>query len=515
MRIFLFPFVLLALGLSGNAQFNPQTRGITNTFFPEPEHAISTPAFAKESGYTNYAEMMTWLETTLKPYPSMATLSFFGKSQKGKAIPMLTLSLPNGRKKTRIWMQGGLHGDEPAGTEAMLYLIEKLASDTSLHYLLQDLELAIVPMANIDGYEKQTRASANGIDLNRDQTKLQAPESIALKLAFNQFNPAVTLDFHEYRPYRKDFTRFGRAGITSIYDAMFLYSGNLNVPQPLRDLTKAPFVDNAKKALDEQHLRHHDYITTQKYGGQVHFNQGSVHSRSSASSYALAGTVSTLLEIRGVGIGRSSFKRRILSSYLIALSYLKTAHAEQAQLKQLSAILERATQDITVTSSRKTSSETIQAIDLATEKEIALNITLHNALESKPLLQRKRPNCYLLLPTETAAAYRLGILGLKVDTLQKETTLEVESYNTKRLAEEQPEEEEESESITPASLITVIKKAFPAGTFVVRANQQRAGLAFEVLEPENTNSFVEGKIIKASSGAELPIYRYMGNDSIK
>jgi hypothetical protein len=412
-------------------------------------------------------------------------------------------------------MQGGLHGDEPAGTEAMLYLIDKLVNDTSLAYLLEDLELAIVPMANIDGYERQNRLSANGVDLNRDQTRLRTPESIALKTAFNQFNPSIALDFHEYRPYRKDFTRIGKAGITSIYDAMFLYSGNLNVPQTLREYTKTPFVDNAKKALDTLQLSHHDYITTQKYGGYVQFNQGSVHSRSSATSYALTGCVSTLLEIRGVGLGRTSFKRRILSSYIIALSYLKTAREEQIRLAEIHSVATKSKEDITVTSSRKTSTQSIQAIDLATEKEVSMNVVLHNALESKPVLQRKRPNSYLLLPSETAAAYRLTILGLKVDTLRQETAIEVECYSTKQVAEEQPEEEEDSESATAVSLMKVVKKTFPVGSFIVGLEQQRAGLAFEVLEPENSNSFLEGKVIKSTEGQELPMYRYMKSDKIQ
>ena len=44
-------------------------------------------------------------------------------------------------------------------------------------------------MANIDGYESHDRYAANGLDLNRDQTKLMAKESVSLKQAFSDFSP--------------------------------------------------------------------------------------------------------------------------------------------------------------------------------------------------------------------------------------------------------------------------------------------------------------------------------------
>ena len=92
--------------------------------------------------------------------------------------------------------------------KAFFILIDQLLND-SIH-LLNYLDIFIVPMANIDGYESHDRYAANGLDLNRDQTKLMAKESVSLKQAFSDFGPHVALDLHEYRPYRRDFTLFGR-----------------------------------------------------------------------------------------------------------------------------------------------------------------------------------------------------------------------------------------------------------------------------------------------------------------
>lgn len=157
---------------------------------------------------------------------------------------MVTIKKADNLNAIKVWLQGGLHGNESASTEGVLYLVAQILDKRQ--DLLENLEIKVVPMANIDGYLKLNRYAANGLDLNRDQTKLIAPESILLKNAFSQFSPQVAVDFHEYTPFRRDFASFGRVGISSFYDVMFLYTGNLNVPQNLRNYTKDVFV----KTLD-------------------------------------------------------------------------------------------------------------------------------------------------------------------------------------------------------------------------------------------------------------------------
>ena len=64
-------------------------------------------------------------------------------------------------------------------------------------------------MANIDGYEKQSRYASNGQDLNRDHTKLTNQETIAIKQSISDFSPDLMVDFHEYKPYDR-FCKFWR-----------------------------------------------------------------------------------------------------------------------------------------------------------------------------------------------------------------------------------------------------------------------------------------------------------------
>ena len=274
---------------------------------------------------------------------------------------MVKLGRSDVSEPVRVWMQGGLHGNEPASTEGMLYLIQKIASNP---VLLEDLEIAIVPMANPDGYDKQDRYAANGQDLNRDQTKLLNQESRFLKQAFADFQPEVSVDFHEYRPYRRDFVHLGKVGITSRFDVMFLYSGNLNVPENLRNYTNDVFVNAARKALDNKGLTHHDYVTTSDHYGEIQFTQGSINARSSATSYALSNCISTLIEVRGVGINRTSFSRRVVSTFEVAMAYLNTAVSEKMKLREVLNDARNRKDDAFVRTARHVSKEQLLVIDL-------------------------------------------------------------------------------------------------------------------------------------------------------
>lgn len=489
------------------AQLNPQSKQITKKFFPEFEVLENiTPALQKKKGFTDYDELMLFLNNLVEQHPETIKLSFIGESQKGHQIPLVLLTTQNTNEKIKVWMQGGLHGNEPASTEGMLYLLDKLLNDSQYTYLLDNVVLAVVPMANIDGYIKQDRYAANGLDLNRDQTKLMAPESVSLKQAFSDFNPEIGLDFHEYRPYRKDFTQLSDFGITSLFDAMFLYSGNLNVPENIRTLTDTLFVENARQILDKNELKHHDYISTGKYGGEIHFNQGSTNARSSATNYALTNTISTLFEIRGVGIGRTSFKRRINTAFLIAISYLETAYHNIELVKNEIKKATESQTDIVVTSAKTIEKDSIKTIDLNTNEIINLEITVRDGMRSKPKLIRKRPTAYLINANQTEIIEKLKILGVVVEILAEDQEQEVETY----IVSEYDRDSNKYEKMNLQTIETSIeskKVVFPKGTFKISTNQKRTNIIIEVLEPEALNSFVSFGVLTTNKDETLPIYR--------
>ena len=507
MKHYILLFFTLVCTLPALAQFNPQSKKVTKTFFSDYEALENvTPALQKKKGYTNYEELMSYLKALVAQHPENIRLDFIGESQKGKDIPVLYLTTNTDTPKIKVWMQGGLHGNEPASTEGMLYVLHQILNNPKYKPLLDNVSIAMVPMANIDGYLKQDRYAANGLDLNRDQTKLMAPETVALKQAFTDFKPEVGLDFHEYRPYRKDFMQLSDFGITSLFDAMFLYTGNLNVPENLRTLTNTLFVAQAKAVLDSNNLKHHDYVSTGKFDGEIHFNQGSTNARSSATNYALTNTISTLFEIRGVGIGRTSFKRRIQTTFLLAMSYLETASANVTLIKEEIKQATAQQNEVVVTSKKTIAPATITTIDLDTNTIIELPVTIRDGLRSQPDLVRSRPTGYLIDANETALIEKLKLLGVLVSTLPETQEINVESYRVtayKRASKKY----EKMNLQTVETALEPSSKTFPMGTYKIETNQKNASIIFEVLEPEAPNSFVSFGLLNTQKEAYLPIYR--------
>jgi hypothetical protein len=494
-------------------QFNPQSDEITKKFFPDSDIEIHTPSFSKK-GFTNYDDMMLYINKLAAEHPKVITLSFIGESQKNKKIPMVVLNKDNGKEKVKVWFQGGLHGDEPAGTETMLFLLDKLLNDPNYSYLLDKITLAIVPMANIDGYEKLDRYAANGLDLNRDQVKLICKESNFLKKAFSDFEAEVAVDFHEYRPFRKEFGLLGSDGICSIYDAMFMHSGNLNLPQNLREYTTNVFVGNAKKVLEFNNFLFRDYIASVKHNNEVYFNQCTTEARSSTTSYALTNCISALIEIRGVNLQKTSFKRRINTTFLIATSFLKTVNDDANKIKEVLSISNNTkTENLVVVANKPQEVQTIRAISLKDNSEISIDVKVNNALKCTPVLERKRPIAYLILPEQKILADKLIILGLKVEELNQDKKIKVEAYTVSSIYVN-PDEEEGYNSQKAETSISNIEKSFPKGTFIVYLDQKNSKIASEVLEPESENGFVKFETIKVIKNQELPIYRYLTNEKI-
>lgn len=491
------------------AQFNPEPKKLTELHFPENNSIEDvTPALKKNKGFTNYQELRDFLNEQKDKHSDLVEIQLIGKTQKGLDIPMMLINDKKSREpKIRVWLQGGLHGNEPGSTEGVLYLIYQILNNETYRYLLKRLEFAIVPMANIDGYLKLDRYAANGLDLNRDQTKLMAPESIVLKQTYSNYQAHVALDFHEYNPFRRDFAKLASFGITSAYDVMFLYSNNLNVPENIRNIIDTCFVEDARKSIDKHQLRHHDYISTHHDCGEIHFRQGSTSARSSATSYALTGTISALIEVRGVNLGRTSFKRRINTTFLVGLSFLETAYKNLEFIQKQIDSATNSKQDVVVSTSTPSTVDTIEVIDMDKFALMRLPITLKNAKHAQAKLTRSKPDAYILSHNMQELAEKLRILGLCVETLDAEQELEVESYQvTEYKRDAELYEKMQMQTVQTALAKKTIR--FPKGTFIIYTNQKNKGLLYEVLEPEAPSSFVTFGVLKTELQQELPIYRY-------
>jgi hypothetical protein len=177
-----------------------------------------------------------------------------------------------------------------------------------------------------------------------------------------------------------------------------------------------------------------------------------------------------------------------------------------------------------VLSERNIREDSLLVIDLDTEKEVQIPVTIHDALQSYPILTRERPAAYILAKSERKAAEKLRLLGVQVDSISSNLETEVESYQVPGWGNQVDEEddnqdEEDSKSVSKgnSSLKSDLKK-FPPGTYVIYLNQDKGNLVCELLEPENPNGFLAVKVIRFSGNSrnsEYPVYRSMKAISIK
>ncbi len=102
--------------------------------------------------------------------------------------------------KVPVFVNGSVHGDEYAGVDAAMRLIETLAYGDSpeVQEILENVILLVNVVQNPDGRVMGTRSNANGFDVNRDFISQTQPESRATVKVFTAWNPMVVLDLHGY-----------------------------------------------------------------------------------------------------------------------------------------------------------------------------------------------------------------------------------------------------------------------------------------------------------------------------
>ena len=184
-----------------------------------PENSLVTVAEASEFKATaRHADVMNFLGTLAKK-SSCVVVGEMGKSFEGRVLPLLILANPpvstpeEAARSDRlvVYAQGGIHSGECCGKDALLILAREIAT-TPDHPLLKKLIILMAPLYNADGNERVNRtnrpgqagptegmgirATAEGYDLNRDNTKLDSPEAQALSRMMNEWDPALVVDTH-------------------------------------------------------------------------------------------------------------------------------------------------------------------------------------------------------------------------------------------------------------------------------------------------------------------------------
>ncbi|MDQ6638340.1 MAG: succinylglutamate desuccinylase/aspartoacylase family protein [Pseudomonadota bacterium] len=406
-------------------------------------------------------------------------------------------------RRPSVVLLAAQHGDEPAGTEALIVLAQELAAGR-MGSVLDHVDVVLLPRANPDGAAAFARGAADGTDINRDHFLLQTPEARAIAELYSSFAPLVVLDLHEY-PVGGAFT--AKFGGVQRFDALLQYATTANL---------APFVTKAAEEWFRQplvaSLRSAGfsvdwYATVSADPADRTLSMGSVAPQVGRNASGLRNAVSLLVETRGGGLGRVDLKRRVQSHIVAATSVLASAARHADDLSKLRQFVDRdiaahACQGQVVVEAAPTPSEYAYAmIDPVSGEIRRLTVAWESALQLRTLKSRPRPCGYWLAPGEGDAVRRLRLLGIEVQQLDELGELRGESYREtgrERVAGDADANAGAATRLKVQTLPALLDVA--AGGYYVSLEQPLANVAVAVLEPEAPASFAANGVIADVAG---------------
>ncbi len=172
--------------------------------------ALLADSALAQSDPTRYADMVARLQQA--DAADHVALTKLGTTAGDHALWAVTLHGPRTGEgdpspDARALFVARQHGDEPAGTEAVLALIDTWARDRDA--MPADLVVLAIPMLNPDGAEQSQRRNHDDADLNRDHHALAQSETQALHRVAQRFKPHLVVDAHEFNRTTAEYTQQG------------------------------------------------------------------------------------------------------------------------------------------------------------------------------------------------------------------------------------------------------------------------------------------------------------------
>uniref|UniRef100_L2G8F3 Carboxypeptidase M14B n=1 Tax=Colletotrichum fructicola (strain Nara gc5) TaxID=1213859 RepID=L2G8F3_COLFN len=419
-------------------------------------------------------------------------------SEEGRPFPYLHLTsgsaksrgASNSTGKVRVWLQGAVHGNEPAGDQSMLALLGALdANQTWTASLLEKLDIVILPRYNPDGVFYFQRTLATNYDPNRDHVKLARKQT-------RDINTAPPPAYHAA-------------------DGLFSAAKNLNIHPDIRSLSEELFAKNIGSAMESRGLRWEPYVTGSTSTNpefKPTFAEAGSDAKIGRNAMGLTQCVTFLIEMRGIYLADQEFQRRTVAGLTMASSVLQTAadNADKVYTTIESSIADFKTTDaeIIVTDSSPTVQRTFTMVNINNGSVVQVPINFGSTTPVTANITRARPEAYLIPASWADLAERLRVGGLEVENLSGPYKGTVEAYTiTSAEFETGYYEGVVRATVTTEPLTREVN--LPAGSFLVSTKQKNAALAFVALEPENIDSYASFNIVPVEEGDEYPIYRVL------
>jgi len=482
--------------------------------FPSPSVSYSTPGL--QSGriaFTSQSEIQAWLRdqaASASRSGIKAAVLPFGKSQRGEALEALVLTrgsatdpaalLATGRPT--VLLIGQQHGDEPAGSEALLVIARELAQGL-LQPTLERINVVIVARANPDGADRNQRGISSALDMNRDHLLLNTPEAQALAALTRDYLPTVVVDAHEYSPVSLFLEKFGAV---QKFDALLQYATNANTSEFLTKAAEEWYRRPLLAALKGQGLATEWYYTTSSDLADKRVSMGDSRPDSGRNVSGLKNAVSLLVQSRGTGLGRLHIQRRV-HTHVTAISSVLASTAQRAvELSQLRPYIDKAISaqackgEAIVQAAPTEAQYDLVMLDPVSGTDKAVTVDWDSALALRSLKTRARPCGYWLSAASSTAVERLRLHGVKVLRITEPGSLLGDSY--REISRSEGERQDGREPVPGASPIVLAQVSLTRsvvdvarGSYYVPLNQPLGNLVLAALEPDTQSSYFANRIL--------------------
>ena len=483
--------------------------------FAEPPTQYSTPGLAPErQSFTTNAELGQWLRDLAQAAPRNATRASvlqLGASQRGEPLWGLLLTRAEGTEvaqleangRSTVVLIGQQHGDEPAGSEALLVIARELAQGL-LEPLLDRINVVVIPRANPDGAASGGRATANGVDMNRDHLLLNTPEAQALARVVRNYRPILVLDAHEFTVAGRYLQKFNAI---QRHDALLQYATTANYPEFLTKASQEWYHKPMVDALQSQGLTSDWYYTTSTQPDDRRISMGRTQPDTGRNVNGLKNAVSVLIETRGVGIGRMHIQRRVHTQVTAMTSALRSTAERASNLEQVRSFVARDTASkachgqVVVEAQATPTQRELTLLNPVTGADRRLTVDWNSSLALQSVKSRARPCGYWLAASATTAVERLQWLGVQVLRVAEPGTLLAETYSEPARDTSERENVQSGRAAGNAGIVrsqvTPVRTAIdaPAGSFYLPLNQGLANLAVAALEPDTESSYFANRLI--------------------
>jgi len=516
---------------------------------------------AERTGYretSRYADVIAFIDS-LRGRPELAFGSI-GRTAEGREIPYVIASRPRvtspaeARQSGRpiVYVQGNIHAGEIEGKEALLALLRDLTASRRAN-VLDSVVLIAVPIYNADGNERFAsqrvnrgsqngpemvgqRPNAQGLDLNRDYVKAEAPETRAALAMFNLWDPHLFVDLH---------TTNG-----SYHGYALTYAPALNPASPLGAFTRDSLMPVLRQRMRDRHrlatFDYGDFVSDDTLSkGWATFDP---RPRFGTNYYGVRGRIGILSE----AYSHDPLERRVASTYAFVREILSLSAERGSRIRFLSQPAESfalmrivspppaiAPRDPSRARSRRAVplrsrsaaapesagvvAEIIERTGDSTITEVGVPsgrrrsgrfVTVRMPVFDRfiPTLWQAEPDSYILSAADTQAVQLLRTHGVIVQTLEREWRGAADVFAIDSviisLRAFQGHRETRVEGRWHAG-----NHAVPAGSFIVRTDQPLGVLAIYLIEPQSDDGLATWNFFDHSlkAGATFPALRVMSS----